>query len=223
MMTLVTELLQLPSEWTEFVEAVKPELIKGSKIYEALVHAVEVYPPQSQIFRMFLELKPNDITVLIIGQDPYPTPTIANGIGFSTSKANSIPASLRNIYSELEAEGFFPSPTKDDCYYLEGWVRQGVFLTNSSLTVDKLCNSHELIWTDFVIILCKFIVNIKPQVVVVLLGKKATSLKKLFNADNVFYTSHPAPGGFTYGFSGSGIFKKVNNRLSQLGKVPIDW
>lgn len=222
-MTLVSELLKVPSEWTVFIEMVKPQLIKESKKYEALVLATEVYPSQSQIFKMFCELKPNDITVLIIGQDPYPIPDVANGIGFSTSKGNPIPASLRNIYCELEAEGFTPSPTKDNYYYLDGWIKQGVFLTNSSLTVDKLCNSHETLWIDFIVNLCKFIASINPQVVVVLLGKKATSLKKIFDIKNVFYTSHPAPGGFTYGFSGSGIFKKVNDRLTELGKQPIDW
>jgi uracil-DNA glycosylase len=174
--------------------------------------------------KIFRELTPKNIKVLIVGQDPYPTKGIANGISFSTNRINSIPASLKNIHTELNIEGYEINPEDPQKYYLEKWVKQGVFLTNYSLTVEaEMKSSHSNLWKKFTESFCKYLAIRKPNMVVILLGTKAKLLKKYFNELNVLITSHPAPNSCELGFYNSMIFRKCNQRLKELGIEEIQW
>lgn len=213
-----------PSKWNVFFNETEPELTKAAKIIECMRKKNDVFPENTEVLQMFKELTPDDIKVLIIGQDPYPTKNIANGIAFSTSKYNPIPSSLRNIYKELEIEGFDGHKVKPSRYYLEHWVKQGVFLINSSLTSDPNMKSHAIMWTPFVTKLCKYIKNQKNQkVVVILFGTKAKIFKKYFDSNYVLETSHPAPNSCDLGFFYSMIFKNCNEKLNSIGIDSIHW
>ena len=116
-----------------------------------------IYPPQSQLFRIF-ELNVLDIQVVLLGQDPYHEPGQAHGFAFSVPDGVKIPPSLRNIYKELLLE--FP---ERNYHFLNGnleqWVyREGIFLLNASLCVKKgTAGSHMKMWEEFTNDVIKYI------------------------------------------------------------------
>jgi uracil-DNA glycosylase len=98
------------------------------------------WPKKENVFRLFREISAKKIKVVILGQDPYHLPGVADGIAFSTQKEKYIPASLENIFRELSTDLSCAKPTKGD---LLPWVREGVFLINTALTVkDGQALSH---------------------------------------------------------------------------------
>ncbi|MCE8162657.1 MAG: hypothetical protein I3273_02225 [Candidatus Moeniiplasma glomeromycotorum] len=112
-----------------------PLLVKLKQEYQN-----QCWPKKEQIFRLFQEIPVAKIKVVILGQDPYHLPNVADGIAFSTQKEKYIPASLKNIFRELRNDLNCSLPTKGD---LLPWVKEGVFLLNTALSVrDGQALSH---------------------------------------------------------------------------------
>jgi uracil-DNA glycosylase len=178
-------------------------------------------PPIESVFRVF-ETPVHEIRVLILGQDPYPTPDVATGRAFATCGGTKPPASFRNI--EVELQTSLVSDRKLDST-LETWADQGVFLLNTALTIDlsQPRKGHFRFWEMFTIATLDFISQNSPQHVWLLWGTKAGAYEQYAGHNIVLKTTHPSPLSAYRGFSGSNIFVSCNEELQQLGLKPIDW
>ena len=166
-------------------------------------------------------LPPEDIKVVIFGQDPYPTPGNANGLAFSVShQVQKLPASLRNIFKELHDDCESASPLDGD---LHRWSEQGVFLLNRTLsTVPGMVLGHSDIgWNNFTQATAQILGQ--RQIIGVFWGKKAYELAHYFNSDLIISSAHPSPLSAYRGFFGSKPFSKVNAILERQGKSTINW
>lgn len=182
------------------------------------------YPKNEDVFRLFRELSLEDIKVVIIGQDPYHQPGIADGFAFSTRKENFIPASLKNIFKELN-EDIKCSHEKENGD-LTSWVEQGVFLINTSLTVrESQQKSHSELWREFTYNLSMYINKNRKDIIWIFWGKDAKLLRDYCKIDPKMSISgaHPSPFSASFGFFGSKPFSRVNHKLSLLKKTKIDW
>ena len=188
--------------------------------YQKVANLKNVFPAQEDLLKAFEFCSFDDLKVVSLGQDPYHGKGQANGLAFSVSKRVKIPPSLRNIYKELEAQGFDVSWESGD---LSKWAKQGVLLLNSALSVlEGEPMSHKNLkwdlWTDFVI---NYISKHKKNVVFMLWGAYARSKKALICESKhlVLEASHPSPLSVRHSFKGCGHFLKANQFL----KESIDW
>lgn len=183
-----------------------------------------IYPDTENIFSFLNLTSFSNVKVVILGQDPYFNEGEANGLAFSVNEHVKIPPSLRNIYKELNSDLSIDIP---ETGVLRGWAKQGVFLMNSSLTVEaKKPNSHSNIgWSDFTDFLIKYISDNKDKVVFVLWGNFAK--KKAYLIDDnkhlIISTSHPSPLSARHSFFGSKIFSRINIFLDENDLKKIDW
>lgn len=180
------------------------------------------YPQKKDIFRCFNYFDFKKTKVVILGQDPYYTPYMANGLAFSTDNTK-LPQSLKNIYKELQNDLGVIRTTGD----LSDWANQGVLLLNNALSVTKdQPNSHLKfgwnIFTDNIINQIDLNLN---GVIFVLWGNFAkTKIKLLTNKNNyVISSAHPSPLSAYHGFFGSKCFSKINEILQKNGDKPIKW
>jgi len=185
----------------------------------------ECWPPLENIFRLFREIPVNKIKVVILGQDPYHLPKVADGLAFSTQRPNYIPGSLRNIFLEFSKDLNCLPPKKGD---LLPWVKEGVFLLNTALTVrNGQALSHMKMWEEFIYSLLIWLNNYNQQIIWVFWGQKARKIGEqggISSVNNYVLTSaHPSPYSAEYGFFGSRPFSKVNKLLSELKKEPVNW
>ncbi len=182
-----------------------------------------IYPPGPLIFNAFNTTPIDKIEVVILGQDPYHGPGQAMGLSFSVPKSVAIPASLKNIYKELNRDLGIEIPKHGD---LSSWARQGVFLLNAILTVEhKKASSHKNIgWQTFTDAVIKTISERCEGVVFLLWGNFAKNKKKLINEMKhyVLESVHPSPLAGN-GFQGCGHFSKTNELLKKQGKKIINW
>lgn len=180
-----------------------------------------VFPKKHNIFNCFNLCPPSKTKIIIIGQDPYHTPNVADGLAFS-SKNKITPPSLKNIFKEISNE--YPScsfKTND----LSGWAKQGVLLLNLSLTVEQNTpNSHTWFWKDKIIEIIQMINKENKKIGFVLWGKNANEIKKyLSNNTFVLSSSHPSPFSASKGFFGNDHFKKINEYLKSIKQSEINW
>lgn len=181
------------------------------------------WPDKKNILRIFREIPLDKIKVVILGQDPYHLPNLADGIAFSTKKENYIPRSLMNIFLELKNDLNCSIPKKGD---LNPWLKEGVFLINTALSVrEKEPLSHELFWKIFISSLINYLKNYDKKIIWVFWGKKAKKIKEEFKISNDFSltSSHPSPYSARNGFFGSKPFSKINILLSDIKKNKINW
>lgn len=166
----------------------------------------------------------DDVRVLILGQDPYPTPGHAVGLSFSVAPdVTPIPRSLTNIYKELTEDIGVPRPGNGD---LTPWTEQGVLLLNRVLTVQLgQPGSHRgKGWEDFTAAAIRAIADRPDQpVVAILWGKDAQTAGELLDDAPVIASPHPSPMSADRGFFGSRPFSRANEMLEDLGADPIDW
>jgi uracil-DNA glycosylase len=180
------------------------------------------YPSIYSIYTSFDLTIPDDIKVLIIGQDPYFNGQ-AMGISFSVRTGVALPPSLKNIFKELESDGFSVSNKTNG--NLVKWCRQGVFMLNTALTVAPgKAGSHTKLWLkEFTPKLMEYL-NKKGPVVVIMWGNDAQSFADYFDdRHKKIRSSHPSPFSAAYSFFGSKPFSKTNKYLKEMGKKPIDW
>jgi len=201
------------SYFKELSERVRKEYLEGP-----------VFPHPSRVFRAFELVKPEDVRVVILGQDPYHTPNVADGLAFSTLPGNPVPPSLQNMFKEIEAEFEVACDKNPD---LTRWAKQGVLLLNASLSVRSgMANSHaEYGWHLFTDAVISAISERCEHVVFLLWG--AFAGKKDFLIDEtkhlVLKSAHPSPLSAHRGFLGNNHFKKANDYLESHARKAIDW
>lgn len=182
-----------------------------------------VFPTDELVFNA-LNLTPFDqVKVIILGQDPYPTRGHACGLSFSVPEGVAIPRSLKNIFKEIETDLQLTPPTSGN---LEKWAKQGVLLLNTTLTVNEgEPNSHAAFgWQLFTDEVITQLANKKSNLVFMLWGNFAQSKSKLIDEHKhlVLKSAHPSPLSVK-GFWGCKHFSKANSYLLQNGKTAIDW
>jgi uracil-DNA glycosylase len=183
-----------------------------------------IYPPPKWIFRAFDECPLDNLKVVVLGQDPYHTPGVANGLSFSSQVGNTTPPSLRNMYKEIQNEFGTPIPSSPD---LARWANQGVLLLNATLTVRKgEAGSHQgRGWEEFTDSVIKLISNNKEHIVFMLWGNFAKQKESLINKEKhlILKSAHPSPFSANHGFFGNNHFKLCNEYLIKHNLSPIDW
>jgi ATP-dependent DNA helicase PIF1 len=215
----------VPPSWKDCLLPCRDKLLEISNT----LTSKEFLPSRENIWRA-LELTPLDsIKVVILGQDPYPTPGNAHGLAFSVMPdVRPIPASLKNIYKELVTDIRFVSPNHGN---LEEWAKRGVMLLNTVLTVEAGApQSHTKIgWEEVTDQIIRSIAARSENVIFILWGKSAQVKKKLLslyldkNKHRVFESAHPSPLSASKGFFGTKPFSKINGWLEEMGKESIDW
>ena len=164
-----------------------------------------------------------DARVLIVGQDPYPTPGHPIGLSFAVERhVRPIPRSLSNIYAELESDlGIPPAPHGD----LSAWSDQGVMLLNRVLTVAPGdAGSHRgWGWEKVTELAIRSLVERDAPLVAILWGKDAANLRPLLGDTPIVASAHPSPLSARRGFFGSKPFSTANALLEQQGATPVDW
>ena len=182
-----------------------------------------IYPPKEQVFRVF-DLALEDIKVVILGQDPYHNPGQACGLSFSVNDGVPLPKSLINIYKELHDDlGIKPAKTGN----LESWFKQGVFLLNAVLTVEKNspASHSKMGWENFTDYIIENISEKNENVVFVLWGTYARSKNKLIDSSKhkIIESAHPSPLSAYRGFFGSKVFSQINNYLAENDRETINF
>ena len=182
-----------------------------------------IYPPKEQVFRVF-DLPLKDIKVVILGQDPYHNPDQACGLSFSVNDGVPLPKSLINIYKELHDDlGIKPAKTGN----LESWFKQGVFLLNAVLTVEKNspASHSKMGWENFTDYIIENISEKNENVVFVLWGNYARGKKKLIDPSKhkIIESAHPSPLSAYRGFFGSKIFSQINDYLELHNRKTINF
>jgi len=163
------------------------------------------------------------VKVLIVGQDPYPTPGHPIGLSFAVdAHVRPLPRSLSNIYQELEADLGIPRAAHGD---LSAWSDQGVMLLNRVLTVAPGAPASHRGWgwekvTEHAI---RTLVARDQPLVAVLWGRDAANLRPLLGATPIVESAHPSPLSASRGFFGSRPFSRVNELLAGQGAAPVDW
>ena len=180
-----------------------------------------ILPEPKNFFKAFDLCEMQKVKVVIIGQDPYHTPGVPNGLAFSVNRNSKLPPSLVNIFKELEADLGIKNSIGD----LTSWSKQGVLLLNTSLSVCAgLPASHSKIGWELFTNTVINVIQQKKNIVFLLWGKHAQKKKILIKDDNfILEATHPSPLSANNGFFGCGHFSKTNNFLTSLGSDPIDW
>ena len=209
----------------------QPELDKP--YFAALMQRVDeayrtgtVYPPRQELFAAFRLTPPERVRVVILGQDPYHEPGQANGLSFSVAPGVRLPPSLRNIFEELRTDcGVTPRASGD----LTPWAEQGVFLLNSSLSVQAgAAGSHRSFgWQTFTDAAVAALAKLPQPVAFILWGAHAQKKAAIAQASRyprlVLQSPHPSPLSAYRGFFGSRPFSAVNEFLVQHGEAPVRW
>lgn len=183
-----------------------------------------IAPAPDRIFRALDLVPPEAVRVVILGQDPYPTPGHADGLCFSVRPGVAPPRSLKNIFREMQDDlGIAPSPHGN----LEAWARQGVLLLNTVLTVELGAANAHAGWgwqkvTDGII---RAVAKLPQPVVFLLWGKPAQTKTQLIPPGRhlILTAPHPSPLSARRGFFGCRHFSRSNAWLEDQGAAPIDW
>lgn len=198
--------------------------------FAALTEAVDreyaehdVYPPRENIYAALKLVDYDKVKVVILGQDPYHGAGQANGLAFAVNNGVEPPPSLKNIFTELQAD-LNVVPNNDTS--LVGWANQGVLLLNASLTVRAGCpQSHEnLGWHNLTDAMIAALNLRQTPVAYILWGLSARQKSALIDDRNFIVSSaHPSPLSAYRGFFGSKPFSKVNAWLVENGMAPVYW
>lgn len=183
-----------------------------------------IYPSGGNIFRALDKCSPDDVKVVIIGQDPYHGEGQANGLCFSVNDGVQFPPSLRNIFKEIESDLGIPIPTSGN---LDRWAEQGVLLLNATLTVraHSPASHSNHGWEQFTDSIVATLSELKSGVVYMLWGAYAQKKGAIVDRSRnlVLKAAHPSPLSAYNGFFGCRHFSEANNYLFSLGKEPIKW
>jgi uracil-DNA glycosylase len=194
--------------------------------------AYSVFPSPQAVLRAFESTPYESLKVVIVGQDPYHTPGIADGLAFSSAKPRYIPPSLLNIFYEVQRNCFpdtshrVPFEQLFPLGRLDYWASQGVFLYNTALTVrEGRPGSHADIWGEFTIRVMSELREHPSNLVFMLWGKHAEAFAGHVNNGRhlILTASHPSPLSVSKTFHGCGHFKAANDHLKEINKAAIDW
>lgn len=210
-------------DWAEALEPVADHIAAAGDFLRAELAAGHSYLPSGdRILRAFSEPL-SDVRVLIVGQDPYPTPGHAVGLSFSVEPhVRPLPKSLVNIYRELVDDVGVPEPTNGD---LTPWSKRGVLLLNRVLSVRPgSAGSHRgRGWEQVTDAAIRALVERGGPLVAILWGRDAQTLRPMLASVPRVESAHPSPLSAHRGFFGSRPFSRVNALLSEQGAEPVDW
>ena len=219
-------LQDFPKNWLSFLKNhdLKKQLLSiEARLEEEIKLGKIIFPKRENIFRSLQLVQPDEVKVVILGQDPYHNFNQADGLAFSVSNFQSLPPSLRNIFIEIENDLNIKIEKKGD---LENIAKQGVLLLNSILTVEKNNpGSHKNVgWEKLTDIIISSL-SLMGNIVFILWGNFAKKKSNLIdnNINLVINSSHPSPFSAHKGFFGSKPFSKCNDYLISKGKEPIKW
>ncbi len=214
------------NQWTSFLkeEFKKPYFVELSAFLRQEYATKTIYPKREHVFNAFAYTPFDEVKVVILGQDPYHQPHQAHGLCFSVNRGVPIPPSLQNIYKELNSDLGCSIP-HHGC--LIEWARQGVFLLNTTLTVEQSRpNSHfNKGWEIFTDTVIRKLNDRQRPVVFILWGRNARSKKALVTnpIHCILESAHPSPLSAYHGFFGSRPFSRCNQFLIEHEMTPIDW
>ena len=215
--------------WANALAEVEPQVHHMGDFLRGEIAAGRRYLPASANILRAFTIPFDSIKVLIVGQDPYPTPGHPVGLSFCVAPdVRPLPKSLVNIYRELVDDMHVPMPANGD---LTPWTQRGVMLLNRCLTVGVgRPNSHQgKGWetiTEAAIRALNARVDAdgKPKpLVAILWGRKAQTLGPLLTNAYIIASPHPSPMSARYGFFGSKPFSRANQALVSMGAEPVDW
>ena len=209
--------------WAAALAPVAPDIATlGDRLRGEVAAGRRYLPAGDRVLRAFQ--RPLDgVKVLIVGQDPYPTPGHPIGLSFAVdAHVRPLPRSLDNIYKELESDLGIPRAPHGD---LSAWSDQGVMLLNRVLTVAPGAPASHRGWgwekvTEHAI---RTLVERDRPLVAILWGRDAASLRPLLGDTPVIESAHPSPLSASRGFFGSRPFSRANELLAALGAEPVDW
>lgn len=214
---------QVDAGWIAALEPAAPALERAlHACADAARAGHQVLPGPRSVLRAFAQ--PFDqVRVLVVGQDPYPTPGHAIGLAFAVGgDVTPLPRSLRNIVAELRDDVGVPVPTSGD---LTAWTAQGVLLLNRVLSVQSgSAGSHRRLgWEEVTAQAITALAARPAPLVAVLWGNDARTLTSVLAGHPTIESAHPSPLSARRGFFGSAPFSRVNDALVSLGQEPVDW
>ncbi|MFC3852308.1 uracil-DNA glycosylase [Salinispirillum marinum] len=225
-MSLDTFRESLPASWLPLAEPFisTPQAQALAEFVAMESRTQTVYPPTVQRFRALQALAPEDVKVVILGQDPYHGPKQAMGLSFSVPRGEAIPPSLQNMYKELMADVGFLPPNHGD---LTAWAEQGILLLNSVLSVRAgAAGSHaKRGWESLTDCLLRNLAAQQHHIVFLLWGSYAQRKAEFIDAERhlLLHAPHPSPLSAYRGFIGCRHFSLANAYLHATGQSTIDW
>nr|WP_296767654.1 uracil-DNA glycosylase [Rhodococcus sp. (in: high G+C Gram-positive bacteria)] len=214
--------------WATALEPVEARVSEmGEMLRRELSEGRTYLPSGENVLRAFT--RPfDDVRVLIVGQDPYPTPGHAVGLSFSVAPdVRPVPRSLANIFKEYSDDLGYPIPSNGD---LSPWADQGVLLLNRVLTVEpgQAASHRKKGWEAVTEQAIRALVsrsedNRSAGLVAILWGRDAATLKPMLGDTPTIESVHPSPLSASRGFFGSKPFSRANELLVAGGHTPIDW
>lgn len=213
----------IAADWAEALADVEPRIhAMGDFLRDEIAAGRSYLPEGPNVLRAFTRPLA-DVRVLIVGQDPYPTPGHAVGLSFSVARdVRPLPKSLINIYKELADDLGIPPAQHGD---LSAWFDQGVLLLNRVLTVAPGSpGSHRgKGWEEVTTAAISALASRGGPLVAILWGRDAQSTTPLLGDVPVIASAHPSPLSARNGFFGSKPFSRANAALEAQGTSPIDW
>ena len=218
----LTELLD--EGWARALEPVADQIAGMGEFLRTEIAAGERYLPAGPNILRAFTFPFDAVRVLIVGQDPYPTPGHAVGLSFSVaSDVRPLPRSLSNIFTEYSADLGYPQPSSGD---LSPWCERGVMLLNRVLTVrpGAPASHRGKGWEVVTECAIRALAARDQPLVAVLWGRDAATLKPwLTQSCAVLESAHPSPLSASRGFFGSRPFSRANELLQGMGAQPLDW
>jgi uracil-DNA glycosylase len=219
----LTELVE--AGWANALEPVGPQIAQMGEFLRAEIAAGHRYLPAGPNVLRAFTFPFDQVRVLIVGQDPYPTPGHAVGLSFSVAPdVRPLPRSLDNIFSEYAKDLGFPPPATGD---LSPWAERGVMMLNRVLTVrpGTPASHRGKGWEAVTECAIRALVARQQPLVAVLWGRDASTLKPWLEGSDCMpiESAHPSPLSASRGFFGSRPFSRANELLEKMGAEPIDW
>jgi uracil-DNA glycosylase len=209
--------------WAEALAPVAARITAMGDFLRAELAAGRRYLPAGEHVLRAFQQPFADVRVLIVGQDPYPTPGHPIGLSFSVgARVRPLPPSLVNIFREYAADLGYPEPA---CGDLSPWTERGVLLLNRCLTVEpRKPNSHRgRGWEEVTDQAVRALAARGGPLVAILWGRQAQSLAPLLSGVPLIETAHPSPYSADRGFFGSRPFSRASRLLEEQGAPPMDW
>jgi uracil-DNA glycosylase len=211
--------------WARALQPVTDQVTSMGKFLRSEIAEGRGYLPAGENVLRAFTFPLDDVRVLIVGQDPYPTPGHAVGLSFSVaSDVRPLPRSLDNIFREYTTDLGHPAPTSGD---LTPWAQRGVMLLNRVLTVrpGTPASHRGKGWEAVTECAIRALVARSRPLVAVLWGRDAATLKPMLTGDQctTIESVHPSPLSASRGFFGSRPFSRANQLLTDMGGEPIDW
>ncbi|NEA37876.1 uracil-DNA glycosylase [Streptomyces sp. SID11385] len=209
--------------WAEALAPVAGRIAAMGDFLRGEIAAGRTYLPAGKNILRAFQQPLDEVKVLIVGQDPYPTPGMAIGLSFAVApEVRRLPGSLVNIYRELQADLGVPQPSNGD---LTPWTRQGVLLLNRALTTapGSPAAHRGKGWEEVTEQAIRALVARGKPLVSILWGRDARNLRPHLGDYPAIESAHPSPMSADRGFFGSRPFSRANDLLLKQGAQPVDW